>query len=84
MMEHIFKRLETFRRLEPGWDSYKGRKIDARAIRAAREFLEGVQVVPTSAGGVQVEVHHAGVNLEIEFERSGKVRSMACDSGGTE
>jgi len=61
--------------LPPGWDSYKARTIDARAVERALRFCEWLKdnapvpiLVPLNDGGVQLEWHTAdGQDVEIEF-----------------
>jgi hypothetical protein len=62
--EDLFARLDSFRDLEPGWDGYGAPAIDPRAIAKAKDLLRPLTVVPTSRGGVQIEMGDA-VELEI-------------------
>ncbi len=60
--------------LPAGWDSYGGRPPDPSCVLAAWRLLVAVMrddspppaVVPTAGGGVQLEWHRNGVDLEIE------------------
>ena len=60
--------------LAPNWDSYGARPIDPVHVFAALELLVLVMqddtpapaVVPTNRGGVQLEWHTQGIDLEIE------------------
>lgn len=51
------------------WDSYGARKIDPRAIERAILLLDSLpgnwQPVPCSDGGVQLEMHEGGFDIEI-------------------
>ena len=56
--------------LEPNWDSYGAPRIDQRCIAKAREVYYAIrddrlQVVPCSDGGVQLEAHYGGLDIEI-------------------
>jgi hypothetical protein len=59
--------------LQNNWDSYGARPIESSIARAAIEFLVDAlpphaplpTVVPTSWGGIQLEWHCRGVDLEI-------------------
>ena len=67
--------------LKENWDSYGARPIDPRCAEATTNLLLSVLdsgtprpfVVPTSRGGIQVEWHRAGVDLEIEIESPARV-----------
>lgn len=64
--------------LPTGWNSYDAKPVSREAIRAAIAFLietasaeptvAAPAVVPTVRGGLQLEWHRQGVDLEIEFE----------------
>ena len=60
--------------LAPGWDSYSARPVDRSHVDAALQVLlltmrhdtPAPTVVPTNRGGVQLEWHTNGIDLEIE------------------
>lgn len=62
-------------KLEDGWDSYEGQSINPNCVKASLELASTVlrddspnpSVVPTSRGGIQLEWHTGGVDLEVEF-----------------
>jgi len=54
------------------WNSYDALPIDIRAIRTA----ENIQAVPTNIGGVQLELHAGGVDVEVEIAPDGHVISV--------
>jgi hypothetical protein len=64
---------------EPNWDSYGARPVDKKSIEIAvsllltilRENSPEPAVVPTSIGGVQLEWHKGGIDLEIEVTPTG-------------
>lgn len=59
---------------QPGWDTYGAAPLDDRAIDAARVFLQHAwAVVPTNEGGINLERHHSGLDLEIEFKADGSL-----------
>jgi len=68
-------------KLEEGWDTFGGAKINPSRAMDALVFLLATMrddtptpsVVPTSSGGVQIEWSVNGINLEIEFVREGKI-----------
>jgi len=69
-----FRRLGELLELAPNWDSYGACPINPDHARAAIELLMLVMqddtpaptVVPTNRGGVQLEWHTGGIDLEIE------------------
>lgn len=60
--------------LPSGWDSYAARPVTTSHVEAALQVLWSVirrdtpapTVVPTNQGGVQLEWHTGGIDLEIE------------------
>jgi hypothetical protein len=61
--------------MKKGWDSYEARPIRRDAGFFALELLQqfmrnrtpAPQVVPTSAGGIQLEWHEKGIDLELHI-----------------
>lgn len=61
--------------LGPGWDSYNAKPISQYYIKLAWEFLSRIaqlyppkpHVGPVPDGGVQIEWHTNGIDLEVEF-----------------
>ncbi len=66
--------------LPPNWDSYGAHRVKPSSLVSAFELLAVTMrsetpvplVVPTSRGGVQLEWHTRGVDLEIEIESPGR------------
>lgn len=58
--------------LKPGWNSYDGKPICQSAIDTLKNF----HVVPTSCGGIQLEVHQDGFDIEIYIEGPGRISSV--------
>ena len=58
------------------WDSYEAGTIDPRIVHEAMNFMNTVlaatspapRVVPLSSGGVQLEWHRKGMDLEVVFD----------------
>jgi hypothetical protein len=71
----VLQRLVRSRSLQPGWDSYNGRPMSREVGFFAQEVLIGVmrprtpmpQIVPLSDGGVQIEWHERGIDLEFRI-----------------
>lgn len=76
------ERITSLGKLRTNWDSYGARPVDPRCAVAAIDFLlvavsESMplpSVVPTSRGGIQLEWHCNGIDLEIEFSSPTKIR----------
>lgn len=60
-----------------GWDSYQAQPLRNAAIQTALRFLRaGPSIVPTSAGGLQLEWHVADLDLELEIDAKGRPISV--------
>jgi hypothetical protein len=67
--------------LPENWDSYGGRAIDPETVISTLQLLDAVMrpdtplpaVVPTNRGGIQLEWHTRGIDLEIQI--SARARS---------
>jgi hypothetical protein len=63
--------LWQMRHLENNWDSYGAEPVDGRAINKALDILETLpglwDAVPCVDGGVQLEQHRDGFDIEIEI-----------------
>lgn len=74
------KILEQLLWLGPNWDSYGALAVDIHEARAVLELLDGImrddvpapQLVPTNRGGVQIEWHCSGIDIEIETLEPGR------------
>lgn len=68
------EKLGRFLTMPRGWDSYGAKKVEPdcvlSAIQTAFEVMQdetpAPTVVPTSCGGVQLEWHTRGIDLEVE------------------
>ncbi|MGH8589599.1 MAG: hypothetical protein ACREXX_09795 [Gammaproteobacteria bacterium] len=88
-------RLQHLSRLGDNWDSYGGRPLTDKAILTALSVIarllcdESVPpaIVPTSEGGVQLEWHREGDELEIRVTPNGEISAFRFDEAagkGTE
>lgn len=67
-------KLAHLRSLKPGWDSYGGKPISTESLSVADYILTTPgQPVPCSDGGVQIEWHVGGVDVEICIGPDGKI-----------
>lgn len=72
----LLARISELGDLEEGWDSYGACPVDPQCAVATVNFLFSMldastpkpSIVPTSRGGIQLEWHRAGADLEIEVE----------------
>ena len=68
--------------LPANWDTYGASRTDPRYIHAAlrlisdtlRDNTPAPSVVPTGRGGVQLEWHTRGIDLEVEFVTPSRLR----------
>ena len=68
--------------LPDNWDSYGAPKIDPATVERARAWLDGGNVVPCSDGGVQLEWHSEGVDVEVTFRADGSTETFGAPVGG--
>jgi len=82
--------LRQLRDLPPGWDSYGAHRVQEGAVHSAFEILWAIaddpqlpqpSIVPTSAGGLQIEWHRPGVDLELEIAPNGNAFEMSVSEG---
>jgi hypothetical protein len=76
--EVLLREIISLQKLNRGWDSYDAPPISLDAMEFASIVLYNImqphtplpQVVPTSVGGVQLEWHERGIDLEIHVTGS--------------
>lgn len=66
-------RLQSFLNLEPGWDSYDAESVKPLPVMLAIIMQAAPSVVPLSNGGVQMEWHNSGWDVELEISPTGEV-----------
>lgn len=87
----VVDRLVDVYELQYGWDGVGGVPISEMAFETSLHILPEIMseqtiaplVVPTASGGIQLEWHCAGVDLEIYIEEDGQV-SVWCREGSRE
>ena len=91
--QSIIVELERLKDLPAGWDRAHAERIDPQIIDTAQEFVRWLpdalprlpQVVPMTRSRLQLEWHHIGRSLEIEFESPTQVHFLKWDPrDGTE
>lgn len=88
----VLRTVDVLLDLPAGWNSYGAPRIDPHAVEAALRLLLATMqpntlapsVVPTVRGGVQLEWHASGVDLEVELTPSGYVSAAYEDDEGQE
>lgn len=66
--------LNHLRNLQPGWDNYCAAPITEAALKVGEAIMNTrAQVVPTSTGGIQIEWHCGGVDIEIVVLSDGTI-----------
>lgn len=81
-MREPLGRLKAILSLGPGWDSYGGHPVRPEAVLHAVSLLAKIfehdvsapEIVPTSTGGLQLEWHQAGADLEMDVSTDGTVQ----------
>ncbi len=64
--------------LQQGWDSYGAGPLSPAALAVADAFW----VVPTADGGVQLEMHAGGMEIEISVNPAGQVYDVSVAPAG--
>ena len=65
---------ERLRELPENWDGERGVPITAKAIATVEQFA----TVPIGFGGVQLEIHRDGYDIEIQIGSNGRILSVLC------
>jgi len=81
------KKIGELRELRAGWDSYNAQPIQERAIQEgsdllmylARLDLPEPRIVPTSAGGIQLEFQKDERELELEILPDGSIEFLTVE-----
>ena len=90
-VREAIRRAATLVQLPNGWNSYGARPVSPKTVHHATWFLREAaslipnlatpSVVPTVGGGLQLEWHVQGVDVEIEFSADGSASWCAEDRG---
>lgn len=86
---HVLDSFQRLAALLPGWDSYGAKPLDPTAVRRTFNLLPALllddspepSVVPTRDGGVQLEWHRRGVDLEVKVPPTGPISYLIADAG---
>jgi hypothetical protein len=78
-LKDVADRLQTLIALPANWNSRGARRVTVQAVRTSLVVLLNVMandsrlptIVPTVRGGLQLEWHAGGINLEIEIDHTG-------------
>jgi len=80
-LEPAVQALNELLSLPANWDSYGARPIDPKIAIFSLQLLAEMMsptipaplVIPTNRGGVQLEWHTRGIDLEIEIQQPGRI-----------
>lgn len=83
----IADRIVRLRRLQTGWDGYRGQPLSmANAVIVANllatictQRTRTPSLVPLSSGGAQIEWHHGPIDFEITIFGPGRISAYFCD-----
>jgi hypothetical protein len=92
LAEWMEKRINALLRLPEAWNGRQSRQITFEAAQAAvfaafaitKDTKLGPQIFPLADGGLQLEWHAAGLDLELEIDAVGEAHVLAVDPNGTE
>jgi len=73
--EHPYrKELDAIQDLDDDWDTYGAKANDPLTLKAASKLLRVLPdrwwIVPTNTGGIQLERHADGLDIEMQIERA--------------
>ncbi|HVZ60645.1 MAG TPA: hypothetical protein VG892_07650 [Terriglobales bacterium] len=71
-MSAASKNLEALCALEDNWDGYGGKRPTVAALQTVSEVF----YVPVCDGGVQLEMHTGGMDIEISINPDGTIGSV--------
>lgn len=88
--EKWWSKLETFKNLENGWDSYRASVPSQNTLAQATIFLEEAaksgtvptRLAPSVVGGVGFTFKHENRKTYVEFRNTGSVHSLFSDGSG--
>jgi len=88
----VLDALQRLAALPPGWDSFGSKPLHAAAVRRLLSLApvllppDGPEpsVIPTRHGGVQLEWHRSGVDLEVEVPPSDPITFLYADATAQE
>lgn len=81
-LEYVGDKLNKLLSLPANWDSYGAERIDLQAAITTLQLLTRLMseeiplpdIVPVNNGGIQVEWHTQGIDIEIEIPSSGNIQ----------
>ena len=80
--ETVDEKLLRLVELPPNWDGYHAKPITIEAVETARRMLSGAPIVPLPGGGIQIEWHLDGHEVEITIAPNGKIEEVWSVSHG--
>lgn len=87
---HMEDQINFLLKLRAGWDGYRAEPLSVEAAKAGIEILFAIaddlalppQLFPLLDGGIQLEWHAAGNDVEIEVDATGRAHTLATDAAG--
>ena len=68
----MWEAMKSLSRLKRGWDGHDGQPITPAALDTAGHLC----VTPLSSGGLQIELHAGGADIEIEIGADGSIKGV--------
>jgi hypothetical protein len=84
----LMERLQELASLPAGWNSYNAKPVSSKSVHrlattlfdiVLRDDLPTGAIVPTSAGGLQIEWHRRGADVEINVPPAGPIEYLIVD-----
>lgn len=80
----VNQEIEALLALPENWNSYNARSVRREAALSAQHLIQETVradtprpiVMPTPVGGIQIEWHTRGVDLEIEIDERGRIEAL--------
>lgn len=90
LAKQIESRLNVLLRLRASWDGYRGQPLTETSVHVAVDLFFAMademsfppQIFPLVDGGIQLEWHAGGEDIEMEVDRDGHAHVLGTDQRG--